>query len=133
MNEPNLTHLTVREVADALKQRDVGLSYSSLSELLNTGDIAEQLRIEGGGNARKILPDVVDILANFWPVYKQNRGRLPQAPDMLRSFLHRSEPGALVPTAPPVPAVAVRQIAQTPNPVELAEAQGRAQGLAMTE
>jgi hypothetical protein len=141
MNEPsNLTYLTIREVADALALRDVKLSYSSLSELLNTDDIAEQLGVQGGGNARKILPGVVDILADFWPQFKANKGRLPQAARMLKAYLQLrqdSSSEALVPVPPPGSLVPVQQFAHTPepqpNPMEIAAVQGRAQGLAMTE
>ncbi len=131
---PETLHtLTVRELSESLKLRGVEMSYSSLSELLNTDDIAAQLHIEGGGNARRILPDVVDVLAAFLPHYRQAKARLPQAASMLRAFLSQgevqanSETGALA---------TVRQFSQALtvyDPLRLAREQGRAQGLAMTE
>lgn len=103
----NVKCLTVRELHQALAQRGLDISYSSLSELLNTGDIAEQLAITGGGNARQILPETCDILTEFWPLYREKRGRLPQAPDLLRSFLRMRGDDSLVP---------VREFALSPKP-----------------
>lgn len=128
-----LQTLTVRELSEALKQRGVEISYSSLSELLNTDDIAEQLRIQGGGNARRILPDVVEVLAAFLPQYRSAKARLPQAASMLRAFLSladgtNSETGTAL---APVPQFAGTLVPV--DPVRLAREQGRAQGLAMNE
>lgn len=100
--------LSLRDLHQALNDRGVKISYSALSELIGTGDITEQLMIEGGGNGRRIQPPVVGILAEFLPRYRGAKGRLPQAPDMLRAFLVRGNPesngsGALVHQAPAVP------------------------------
>ena len=94
------TTLTITELHERLDQRltqqgEEGISYQILSRLLNTGDIAEQLQIQGDRNARRVLPDVVDILAAFLPVYRRAQGRLPQAAEMLHGFLQQR--GSTVP------------------------------------
>jgi len=114
--------LTLKQVAEALNERRVEISYSSLSKLIQVGDIAEQLGINGGRDGRHFPPGAVDDLANFLPQYRAAKGTSSQAPDMLRSCLARAR--ALT--------VPVRQLAQTgepvANPIAVAEAQGRAQG-----
>ncbi len=146
-----LTTLTTKELHQALQQRGVEIAYSSLSQLLTTGDVAEQLGVAGGRNARRIQPAVIGLLAAFLPLYRVSKGTLPQAPSMLRSFLARNDAGAvpspsgalaLVETAGALSSVPVPEfvgspiIPNLPNPPSLAEIariQGRAQGLAMTE
>lgn len=121
----NSETMTLKQLAEALDARSVGISYTSLSELVNAGDIAEQLGVTGGGNRRAFPREVADILTAFLPQFRQAKGKASQAPDMLRSFLTKPQ-SALVP-------ISVPQISETANPVALAEAQGRAHGLAMQE
>ncbi len=124
--------LSLRDVASRLNERGVEIGYSTLSEFVKTGDIADQLGVGGSGQRREFHADVVDILAAFFPEYRENGGKTPQAPAMLRSFLRtqnaliRTGTSEMVPTAtgtPPPPA----------DPVAVAEAQGRALGLAQNE
>ena len=121
----NSETMTLKQLWEALDARGAGISYTSLSELINAGDIAEQLGVTGGGNRRAFHREVADILTAFLPQFRQVKGKASQVPDMLRAFLTKSK-SALIP-------IAVSQISQTANPVTLAEAQGRAHGLAMQE
>lgn len=80
--------MTLREVTAALKeQHGVEIGYDSLNDLINAGDIATQLQITGTRAGRNVDPTVVSILADFIGNYRRMKGRLPQAPDMLRAFL----------------------------------------------
>jgi hypothetical protein len=96
-----LQTLSLSELRETLEARGVSLSLSALSELIRTGDIGELLHIGGKGNRKEFPPDAVDVLAAFWPRYKEANGRLPQAPAMLRGFLKQENSGliALVPAA----------------------------------
>lgn len=78
--------LTVKEMAERLKAAGIEISYKTLSDLLNTGDIGEQLGITGDRNARHIPAVAVQLLIEFIPQYRENKGRLPQAAAMLRNF-----------------------------------------------
>jgi hypothetical protein len=115
--------LSLKQVAELLEARGVEVSYSALSELVNAGDIATQLGVNGGGNRRAFPPAAVDVLAAFLPQYREGRGRIVQAPALLRAFLTKTQ--ALT--------VPVRQIGETAellvDPIAVARAQGWTQGL----
>lgn len=114
--------LSLSQLRETLETRGIGMSLSALSEFVKTGDIAELLRVGGKGNRLEFLPETVDILAEFFPRYKEAKGRLPQAPAMLRSFLKPDNSTALVLSPASVP-----QITETPK---AEERRGRAEGLA---
>lgn len=126
--------LSMRDVLAELNARSVDISYDSLSDLVKAGDISEQLSVTGTGARKEFAPVVVDIIAEFWPQYRQAKGRLPQAPDMLRSFLStrrtRTTGTELVPITSNGNALAPLPQADAPTPVQIAEAEGRARGLA---
>lgn len=84
--------LTLRELHSALIQRGVDVSYSTLSEFVATGDIATQLQAGGGANRREFRPETAEILAAFWPIFREAGGRKPNAPALLRRFLASSSP-----------------------------------------
>jgi len=90
-----LEALSLRDLHAALEARDVAVSYKTLSEFTGTGDVGEQLHAGGGANRRTFPTAAVAVLAAFLPRYKEAKGRLPQAPEMLRAFL-RSSSGELV-------------------------------------
>lgn len=87
--------LSLRDLHAALEARGVAVSYKTLSEFTGTGDVGELLGAGGGANRRTFPTAAADVLAAFLPRYKEARGRLPQAPEMLRAFL-RSSSGELV-------------------------------------
>ena len=122
MND-NLHTLTLSELRQRLEERGTTMALSSLSEFVQSGDISEQLRVGGTSGRREFLPDSVDILAAFFPEYKRAKGRLPQAAEMLRSFLKGGNDSetALVPTA--------STFSEPPKPdtLAIARAQGHAQ------
>lgn len=133
----NRETLSLQQLHAALKERGLPIGYSTLSDFLGTGDIAEQLGISGSGSRRSIHPDIVDVFAAFYPEFKAAGGKVPQAPAMLRSFLKQrnstdlrnstnltiiGETTSLVP---------VNQSVEIQ--VRLSEVQGRAQGLAQAE
>ena len=122
-------YLTLKQLHAALMEQGVNISYSSLSVLINTGDVADQLGVTGAKNARKILPDAVQVLTAFLEHFRQAHGTRTQVADMLRAFLqpHVAGNGALVPVNP------VHEVARTCDPIELAWEQGRASGLASVE
>ena len=121
--------LTLQQLHAELTARGVPIGYSALSEFLKTGDISDQLKSGGAGNRRAFHPDVAEILAAFFPEYRAAGGKSPQAPAMLRSFLkQRNNTGdgfALVPQ--------IAETAKQADSIAVAEAQGRAQGLAQSE
>lgn len=119
--------LTLKAVLDALKERGVEIGYSTLSELIATGDIAQQLGAGGDGSKREFHADVVEVLAAFLPAFKEWGGKRPQAPDFLRGFLRQRNPGETTAL------LMIGETAKVVDPVAVAEAQGRAQGLAQAE
>ena len=123
--------LTLSKLLAALKERGVEMSLSTLSEFMSSGDVAEQLGAGGDGSRREFHPAVAVVFAEFYREFQQARGKKPQAPDMLRSFLkQRMSPGTgLVSASKPV----VSGISESMKPEQVAAVQGRAQGLAMTE
>lgn len=139
--------LSLRALHEALAQRGVEISYSGLSELVNTGDVAAQLHAGGAGNRRQFPALAADVLAAFLPAFKDSAAKKPQAPDLLRRFL--AAPGSAVPetaelvkagtgsdTWPPSVrggSLAVRGTDEPADALAVAEAQGRAQGLAQSE
>ena len=82
--------LSLRDLHGALEARGVAVSYKTLSEFTGTGDVGELLGAGGGANRRTFPPAAVDVMTAFWARYKEARGRLPQAPEMLRAFLRSS-------------------------------------------
>lgn len=133
--------MTLRDAANALRAQDVEIGYSTLSELLKTGDIAQQLGLGGAGNRREIHPDAVAVLAAFLPEFRAAGGKTPQAPAMLRGFLRqRAEGLVLAGTTDLVISETANMMSETAkprflesDPAHLAAVQGRAQGLAQTE
>ena len=108
--ESELATLTLRELRERLKSFGVEITYDYLSQLLNTGDIAAQIGVGGAANARRISPDAVPLLAEFLPLFRENRGRLPQAPAAMQNFLAaRQDRGSL----------SVRENCRTPEPPAL--------------
>ena len=137
-NESNLSALTVRGLQGRLTESGLDLSYETLSKFINAGDVAEQLQISGGKNGRQIPPDAAVVLTAFWPRYKEKRGTLPQAPDMLRAFLSAApDASALAPVrqyaitgeaASTAALSAVREFASTGELATLAQQIGREAG-----
>ena len=123
--------LTLSKLLAAIKERGVDMSLSTLSEFMSSGDFAEQLGAGGDGSRREFHPAVAVVFAEFYREFQQARGKKPQAPDMLRSFLkQRMSPGnGLV----PVKKAVVSDNSESMKPEHVAAVQGRAQGLAMTE
>ncbi len=133
--EPFQQFLTLKELHQALQARNVEISYSALSLLLNTGDIASQLHVGGVGNRREFLPATVEVLAAFLPLFRQAEGVTKSAaPEFLRRFLQqeKSSSGAEI-----VSQISVQREpggdSKTADPMEIAAAQGRAQGLASAD
>jgi hypothetical protein len=128
--------LTLKGLHEALKERNVSIGYSSLSELITEGDIAHQLGAGGGANRREFHRDVAPVFAEFIRSFRRAGGKTPQAPAMLRSFLKQqigSGGGELVPVSEEGSAIAEMPKQAQPATLEAYAAQGRAQGLAMTE
>lgn len=92
-----MSTLSLSELRDSLAERGVVMSLSALSEFVKSGDIAAQLRVGGKGNRLEFCAETVDVLAAFFPQYREAKGRLPQAAPMLRSFLKPDNSEALVP------------------------------------
>lgn len=94
--------LTLSELHERLKDRGITMALSKLSEFVNLGDVGQQLQVGGRGNRREFLPDVVDILAEFLPLFRSLSGvAWEAAPAYLRSFL-KGEKSALAPANPSV-------------------------------
>ncbi len=132
--------LSLRDLHGALEARGVAVSYKTLSEFTGTGDVGELLGAGGGANRRTFPPAAVDVLAAFWARYKEARGRLPQAPEMLRAFL-RSSPelvnpaegeggGALVRAATATLPATLREFTGSGEPGTAAELLGALRDLA---
>jgi hypothetical protein len=81
--------LTLGELHQALSTGEdaVKVGYSTLSEIVATGDIKEQLKVRTVSGRLEFSTDVVLILRQFWPVYKHLGGKRANAPDILRNFL----------------------------------------------
>lgn len=133
--------LTLSSLRAGLKERGVEIGLSTLSELIALGDISQQLGVQGDGGKRIIHADVLDILAAFLPAFadaKATRGLTNKsAPDFLRGFLDQRNSisdvrNQLVP-ASSLPVLAALETAKQVDSALVAEIQGRAQGLAMTE
>ena len=129
---PNAETLTLRGLCDGLNARGVPIGYTALSELIASGDMAAQLGMAGTSGRREFPAAALDVLASFLPVYREAKGRAPQAPNMLRAFLGQSEGNQIVPSP------TLSALSETPKPgplslgdlTALAEAEGRARGLA---
>ncbi len=126
----NREALTLRQIVEALGARGVEIGYTTLSEMVGTEDIAEQLGVSGGGNKKAFPPAAVEVLATFLPAYRSAKGKLPQAPGMLRAFLGRAMAGGASTSSTAI--TEFRRNSETVS-IEMAEAQGRAQGLAAGE
>jgi len=88
--ELQLIRLTLSELRERLQDRGVKMGLSTLSELINDGDIAEQLQAERDGNKLLFPIRALDTLAAFIPEFRGNPKFTNQArPEALRSFLHR--------------------------------------------
>jgi hypothetical protein len=95
-----VSSMSLSDLRESLESSGINMALNSLSEFLGTGDVAEILGIERKGNRLEIPPGVANILVEFIPQYKSARGRLPQMPAMLRSFIQqRTDGGGLVPMA----------------------------------
>lgn len=130
-----MANLSLRELHRELEARGVQIKYEALSELIKRGDVAQQLEVGGGANRREFPLKTIDTLAVFIPAFQaQTLIKNEGIPDALRSFMKRGV-GALLPSGVGGMDL-VRQIASTPEPpdaIAVAEAQGRAQGLAMAD
>ena len=132
------TMLTLKQLHAALIEREIAISYPTLSEFIGTGDIARQLHVGGTGNRKEFHPETVEVLATFLPKFRETKGVTKDAaPALLRQFLRQWEgEGSTEAALAPLQATPSRrdtQFVETPNALQIAAAQGRAQGLAMTE
>lgn len=104
--QDSLNTLSLSELRETLKTRGIDMSLPSLSEFVKTGKIGEVLGISFKGNRLEIPAGVAEILATFFPRYREAKGRLPQAESMLRSFLKQHTEGD---------SLVVSEITQTPQ------------------
>ena len=118
-----LQPLTLSELRQRLEDRGIKMALSTFSEFVQSGDISEQLQVGGTSGRREFLPDTLKILTAFFPEYKKAKGRLPQASEMLRSFLkgRKNSETSLVPGS--------SSFSEPPKPdaLQIARAQGHAQ------
>jgi len=131
--------LTLSGLQAGLQERGVKIGLSTLSELIALGDIAQQLGVGGDGSKREFHPDALEVLVAFLPAFtdaKRERGLSNKsAPEFLRGFLDQRNQTGLVPSGALVPQFGESRKLAGPvmDPLAVAEAQGRAQGLAATE
>lgn len=85
----NQERLSLGELHQAVTAGEDGLklSYSAFADVIATGDIKEQLKVVTVGKRLEFSPDMVMILREFWPVYRELGGKKANAPDILRRFL----------------------------------------------
>ena len=65
--------ISLKDLHAALETRGVSRPYSSLSQFLALGDIAEQLGAGGKGNRREYPPETVGFLAVLIPEFKSKK------------------------------------------------------------
>ena len=127
--------LTLSGLRAALHERGVTIGLSTLSELIAIGDIADQLGAGGNPGKREFHPDVLEVLSAFLPAFteaKRDQGLSNKsAPEFLRGFLNQRNHGGAAPSGSLVPLF--RETVKEAYPIAVAEAQGRAHGLALSE
>lgn len=130
---------SLKELHVALEGRGVKVSYKTLSEIVNEGDVAELLQVGGSGSQREFPTWAADFLAHFLPKAQEGKFKKPQYPAMMRAALvnwNKNGPqGALLRVEPdPQPSSLPMPASPPPaDPLELAAAAGRAQGLAQDD
>ncbi len=65
--------ISLKDLHAALETRGVSRPYSSLSQFLALGDIAEQLGAGGKGNRREYPPETVGFLAVLIPEFESKK------------------------------------------------------------
>ena len=79
--------LSLKNLHAALEERGVSRPYSSLSQFLALGDVAEQLGAGGRGNRREYPPETVDFLAVLIPEFEGKKLHKDHAPGFVRHRL----------------------------------------------
>ncbi len=121
--------LTLQQLQQELAGRGIFIGYSSLSEFIKTGDVADQLGAGGGGSRRAFHPDALEVLTHFLPEFRAAGGKVPQAPAMLRSFLKQRNSGDMVHNDGGAQEIALPGDADLPAPRGLAAVLGSLAGL----
>lgn len=127
--------ITLKQFHEALEAMGFEIGYSTLSAFVKTGDIAQQMGARKSQNRLEFPVSSVQMFAEFLPEFKAAKGKLPQAPDMFRSFLKHKNSHSIQLNGPQNGvSLDLMRIPEQPVPVmAIAEAQGRAQGLAQSE
>ena len=76
--------LSLQSLYDQLKPRGLKMAYSTLSQFMGYGDIADQLGVGGKGNRREFPAWTLDFLADFLPWYEKSKLNKELAPDAMR-------------------------------------------------
>ncbi|MGI4791664.1 MAG: helix-turn-helix transcriptional regulator [Janthinobacterium lividum] len=79
--------ISLKDLRAALEMRGVSRPYSSLSQFLALGDIAEQLGTGGKGNRREYPPETVDFLAVLIPEFEAKKLHKDHTPGFVRHRL----------------------------------------------
>lgn len=79
-------YLSASQVRTQLEQRGAAMAPATFSEFVNAEGVAAVLRAKGTRGKWLFPADAVDTLVAFLPVYKDKKGRLPQAAGMLQAF-----------------------------------------------
>lgn len=98
--------LSLKGLHAALEERGVRVPYSSLSQFIALGDIAEQLGVGGKGNRREFPPEAAEILAVVLPKFEAAKLGKDHAPAFVRHQIHhfRGSENSITPTPTPLDA-----------------------------